>query len=90
EPRDPKAPAKRLRVQKSNSSHAKEALQYAMLGDQGRAGVVAGQAFDQHRPKSTYGGGQGDGWAASPGGVLMPQTGGGGASYSSDWSPWDS
>lgn len=90
EPRDPKAPAKRLRVQKSNSSHAKEALQYAMLGDQGRAGVVAGQAFDQHRPKTTYGGGPGDGWASSPGGVLMPQQGGGGSSYQSDWSPWDS
>lgn len=92
EPRDPKAPAKRLRVQKSNSSHAMEAAQYALLGDQGRAGIVAGQAFDPHRPKSL--GRAEDGWSQSPGGVWTPggpsaPVSGTGASYRSDWSPWD-
>lgn len=91
EPRDPKAPAKRLRVQKSNSSHAMEAAQYALLGDQGRAGIVAGQAYDQHRPKSQPGGG--DSWSQSAGGVWTPGGQGrgrqaNGNSYSSDWSPW--
>ena len=91
EARDPKQPAKRLRVQKSNSSHAMEAAQYALLGDQGRAGIVAGQAYDAHRPKAQAA--QGDGWNQSPGGVWTPgglarPQGGNGGSYSSDWSPW--
>lgn len=91
EARDPKAPSKRLRVQKTNSSHVMEALQYALLGDQGRVGVLAGQAFDPHRPKTAPS--SGDGWGLSEGGVWTPGgrgpgSGGSGGSYASDWSPW--
>lgn len=89
EARDPKAPSKRLKVQKTNSSHVMEALQYALLGDQGRAAVVAGQAYDIHRPRDQGKPGQG-GWALSEGGVLVPGQGRSGqASYAGDWSPWD-
>ncbi|MFN4296963.1 MAG: hypothetical protein ACK4FB_08975 [Brevundimonas sp.] len=89
EARDPRQPSKRLRVQKTNSSHAMEAVQYAALGDVGRAGIVAGPAFDQHRPKA--GGGEGGGhWGMSEGGVLLPGRGQANRdSYRSDWSPWD-
>lgn len=94
EPHDPKAPGKRLKVQKSNSSHVMEADQYALLGDQGRAAIVGGQAFDQHRPRKNVGG---QPFHQSEGGVWMPDRGrdgamtgraGGQGSYSSDWSPW--
>lgn len=89
EPRDPKAPSKRLKVQKTNSSHVMEALQYVLLGDQGRAAVVAGQAYDIHRPRGTAAPGQG-GWSLSDGGVLVPgQARAGQGSYSGDWNPWD-
>lgn len=95
EARDPKAPGKRLKVQKTNSSHALEADQYALLGDQGRAGVVAGRAYDQHRPKQRIGG---QAFHQTEGGVWMPDRDshghlsgqrGGGGSYGGDWSPWD-
>lgn len=48
---DPKQPGKRLVPQKSKTSHVHDALQYGMLGDVGRAGVVAGGAFDRWQPK---------------------------------------
>ncbi len=89
EARDPRAPSKRLKVQKTNSSHAMEALQYGLLGDQGRAAIVAGAAYDIHRPRGRPGEGGGDGWRVSDGGVLLPSQGGGQGSYRSDWSPWD-
>lgn len=82
---DPKQPGKRLKPQKTVTSHVHDALQYFALGDVGRAGVIAGGGFDIHRPQVQIGGAN---FAPSPGGVLMPQTGGG-QSYSSDWSPWD-
>jgi hypothetical protein len=91
EARDPKQPGKALKVQKTNSSHAMEAAQYGLLGDQGRMGVVAGQAFDQQRPRMRLGA---DSFHQSEGGVWMPdrpsmQGAPRGSSYSSDWSPWD-
>lgn len=92
EARDPKAPAKRLKVQKTNSSHAMEADQYALLGDQGRMGVVAGRAFDQHRPKQQMGG---QTFSPNESGVWTPdrgreqRPGGERSSYSSDFSLWD-
>lgn len=48
EARDPKQPGKDPKPQKSATSHVHDALQYACLGDQGRAGVVAGEKFDRH------------------------------------------
>lgn len=44
---DPKQPGKRLRAQKSATSHVHDALQYDCLGDIGRAGVTAGKRFDK-------------------------------------------
>jgi hypothetical protein len=89
EQRDPKQPSKRLKVQKTNSSHAMEALQYGLLGDQGRAAIVAGQAYDIHRPRASSPGDTGH-WSLSGGGVLVPPgQGGGQRSYQADWSPWD-
>lgn len=94
---DPKQPAKRLKPQKSASSHIMEADQYGDLGSVGRAALTSGKrALDQHRPKS--GAGTPDGWQQSEGGVWAPagargsssgfgQTGGQ-QSYKSDWSPW--
>ena len=49
EARDPKQPGKTLKPQKTTTSHVHDALQYACLGDVGRAGVVAGRRFDRHR-----------------------------------------
>lgn len=92
EPRDPKQPGKRLKPQKSASSHVMEALQYWALGDVGRAGIVAGRHFDRHQPPKSEGLPGGD-WRQTEGGVWAPQRAGGGGggqgSYSSDWSPWD-
>lgn len=90
EQRDPKQPAKRLKVQKSNSSHAMEAAQYAMLGDQGRAAIVSGAAYDPHKPKARQPQSS-DGWSQSPSGLWRPggqRPSQGGGTYSSDWSPW--
>lgn len=93
EARDPKAPSKRLRVQKTNSSHAMEADQYALLGDMGRAAVVHGKAFDQHRPKQQIGG---QAFHEGEGGVWMPdrpasgQRSGPRDSYQSDFDLWNS
>lgn len=93
EQRDPRQPAKRLKVQKTNSSHAMEAAQYGMLGDQGRMAIVGGAAYDPHRPKSAPSGS--DGWSQGQSGLWTPSGGsgggsggGGGPSYASDWSPW--
>lgn len=93
EARDPKAPGKRLRVQKTNSSHAMEADQYALLGDQGRMAVIGGKAFDQHRPKQHMGG---ETFSPNESGIWTPDRGreraqGGQRrdSYSSDFSLWD-
>lgn len=48
--RDPKQAGKVLKPQKTATSHVHDALQYACLGDQGRAGVQAGPKFDRHQP----------------------------------------
>lgn len=52
EERDPKQPAKKLKPQKTSTSHVHDGLQYLMLGDIGRAGVTAGPAFDRWQPKA--------------------------------------
>jgi hypothetical protein len=47
---DPKQPGKRLKPQKSATSHVHDAGQYFALGDQGRAAVVAGPKYDRFQP----------------------------------------
>lgn len=94
EPRDPRQPAKALRPQKTTTSHVMDAAQYALLGDQGHTAVMAGQAFDPARPKAA------PGFRETASGLVVPASyadgptsygqGAGGASYRSDWSPWDS
>lgn len=92
EAHDPKQPGKTLKPQKSVTSHVHDALQYFVLGDVGRAGVVLGGGHDIHKP--TPPSGVPDNWAMSSGGVWTPPRpagqGGGQGSYTSDWSPWDS
>lgn len=83
EPRDPKQPAKRLKPQKSVSSHVMDALQYWCLGDTGRAGVIAGQKFDRVQPAAP------EGFSWNGAGVLTPGKKRG-DSYGSDWNPWGS
>lgn len=56
EERDPKQPGKRLRPQKTATSHVCEALQYYALGDIGRAGVTAGARYDLFQPSRLPGG----------------------------------
>ncbi|MGQ3041435.1 MAG: hypothetical protein ACT6TH_14515 [Brevundimonas sp.] len=90
-PRNPLEPSKRLKPQKTNSSHVMEAAQYWALGDQGRAAIVSGRAWDPHRPKREFGGEQ---WVEQSSGVWTPSRTNApasqpGTTYSSDWSPWD-
>jgi hypothetical protein len=58
EPPDPKQPGKNPKPQKSATSHVHDALQYACLGDQGRAGVTVGRRFDRHYVSSQPGASQ--------------------------------
>lgn len=98
--RDPKEPSKLLKAQKSDTSHVHDGLQYGCLGDQGRAGVVAGQKFDRAGPPrehtaTTWSDGQGGAlqgvpampWERQAGGQSYG-TQGGGASYNSDFDLW--
>jgi hypothetical protein len=55
EQRDPKRPGAELRAQKSKTSHVHDALQYACLGDRGRAAVTAGQRYDRSAGKGLPG-----------------------------------
>lgn len=82
---DPKQPAKRLKPQKSVTSHIMEADQYGDLGSVGRAAITSGRtALDHHKPKMQVGG---QVFGQSAGGVWTPERAGQG-SYTSDWSPW--
>jgi hypothetical protein len=58
EPKDPKQPGKTLKPVKSSTSHIHDALQYAMLGDVGVAGVTGGSKHDR--------------WQPTQGGLLVP------------------
>lgn len=92
EEHDPKQPGKKLKPKKSATSHVHDALQYALLGDTGRAGVTAGPAFDRWQPKAH----------ATPGdGLWEPEAVrlarehraaggfGSGPAYRSDFNLWD-
>ncbi len=52
EDRGRKGAGETLKPQKTATSHAHDGLQYACLGDQGRAAVVAGRAWDLQKPKA--------------------------------------
>jgi len=88
EPRDPKAEGKRLRPQKTASSHVHDALQYGCLGDVGRAGVTAGAKYDRFQPKR---GVEQAGWSMQNG-ILRPGGYGGnssGTSYDAGFNVFD-
>lgn len=90
---DPKQPGKRLKPQKSATSHVHDALQYWMLGDQGRAGVVSGPKFDRYQASAVP-----EGVAPEMGEVSrsiwrehQARVGGGGGSYrGGDFDVWRS
>jgi hypothetical protein len=87
EERDPKQPAKTLKPQKSATSHVHDALQYACLGDQGRAGVTGGMAHDRFQPRQSGGFGELDAMVARE--ARTRATAGVGSQYRADFSPWD-
>lgn len=89
EPRDPKQPGKTLKPVKSRTSHVHDALQYACLGDQGRAGVTAGAKYDRFYqvPRTELERAGASMWREHEARVAA-ETGGG--SYRADFNPWTS
>ena len=84
---DPKQPGKRLKPQKSVTSHVHDALQYGVLGDVGRAGVTGGAAFDRWQPKKALGEAGHTVWGEMDR-RKAEQQGAGGPAYKSDFSLW--
>jgi hypothetical protein len=93
---DPKEPSKPVKPQKTKTSHIHDALQYACLGDVGRAGVLSGGKHDRHARDLSHLGHNGgpplDGWGGLGGaqyhlenGILRPGSGARGNAYSSDF-----
>ncbi|HZL00481.1 MAG TPA: hypothetical protein VFC47_11340 [Caulobacteraceae bacterium] len=94
EERDPKQEGKALKPRKTATSHVHDALQYAALGDVGRAGVTAGSAWDRQRPaqRGQYGS---EVWRtideqerARPKDWGQRAGDGHGESYKNDFNPW--
>lgn len=83
---DPQQPGKRLKPQKTATSHVHDALQYGLLGDIGRAGVTGGAAFDRWQPKKAMQEAGHTVWGEID--RRQAAQGGGGASYSSDFNLW--
>ncbi len=83
---DPKQPGKKLKPQKSVTSHVHDALQYGMLGDIGRAGVTSGAAHDRWQPKKDAGVIGSATWADVT--RMQARQQGGGPAYSSDFDLW--
>lgn len=97
EERGKKGAGETLKPQKSATSHVHDALQYACLGDLGRAGVTAGRDFDLQKPRNAAP------WAKAPGpnGIEAPwarqrsamageYAGGEGQTYKSGFDLWRS
>lgn len=86
EERNPKQPGARLKPQKSATSHVHDALQYALLGDTGRAGVTGGPAYDRWQAKETTRPGE-EGWMPE---AIRAERRAQGGGYRGDFNVWDS
>ncbi|MFN4288916.1 MAG: hypothetical protein ACK4E3_10530 [Brevundimonas sp.] len=79
EPLNPLQPHLKRKRQKTPSSHVMEALEYACLGDLGRAGVISGERYELNRGEGVLlSTGERTGRHGGPGH--------GGPSYATDWS----